>query len=106
MSKLRIGMIGTGRQKARRDRFGYAMAYEHANAYQKLDTCEIVACADIVEENARAFAETYGVEKVFLDYRAMLAEMKLDMVSICTWPHLHEPMVLDSCWVGGARDPL
>ena len=100
MSKLRIGMIGTGKQKARRDRFGYAMAYEHANAYQKLDTCEIVACADIVEENARAFAETYGVEKVFLDYRAMLAEMKLDMVSICTWPHLHEPMVLDSCRAG------
>ncbi|MDQ5854021.1 MAG: Gfo/Idh/MocA family oxidoreductase [Chloroflexota bacterium] len=100
MSKLRIGIIGTGKKKERRDRFGFAMAYEHADAYQALDSCEIVACADLVEEHARAFADTYGVERMFLDYRAMLAEMQLDMVSICTWPHLHEPMVLDACQAG------
>jgi UDP-N-acetylglucosamine 3-dehydrogenase len=100
MSKLRIGIIGTGKKRDRRDRFGFAMAYDHADAYRALDSCQIVACADLVEENARAFADTYGVEKIFLDYRAMLAEMKLDVVSICTWPHLHEPMVLDACQAG------
>src|ERR687883_2026920 len=100
MSKLRIGIIGTGKKKELRDRFGFAMAYDHANAYQALESCEIVACADLVEEHARAFADTYGVEKTFLDYRAMLAEMKLDVVSICTWPHLHEPMVLATCQAG------
>ncbi len=100
MSKLRVGIIGTGRKKERRDRFGFAMAYEHADAYQLLDSCELVACADVVEENGRAFADTYGIEKVFLDYRAMLAEMRPDVVSICTWPHLHEPMVQDACRAG------
>ncbi len=76
------------------------MAYEHADAYQALEACEIVACADLVEKHARAFADTYGVEQVFVDYQAMLVEMQLDMVSICTWPHLHEPMVLVACQAG------
>lgn len=100
MSKLRVGIIGTGKKKEQPDRFGFAMAYAHADAYQALDSCEIVACADLIQENARAFADTYGVEKIFLDYRAMLAEMNLDIVSICTWMHLHEPMVLDACKAG------
>ncbi len=99
MQKLRVGIIGTGNRKKRPDRFGYAMAYHHADAFRALDSCELVACADIVEENAQAFAETYGVE-VYTDYRKMLAEANLDIVSICTWMHLHEPMVLDACQAG------
>jgi UDP-N-acetylglucosamine 3-dehydrogenase len=100
MSRLRVGIIGTGNRRKRPDRFGYAMAYHHAEAYRALDSCELVACADIVEENARAFAETYGLKEVFTDYRQMLAEANLDLVSICTWMHLHEPMVLDACQAG------
>ena len=100
MSKLRVGIIGTGKKKPRGDQFGFAMAYQHANGYVALDTCELVACADIVEENARAFADQYGVANVYLDYNEMLAAEQLDMVSICTWMHLHEPMVLDACQAG------
>ncbi|MDQ3813097.1 MAG: Gfo/Idh/MocA family oxidoreductase, partial [Armatimonadota bacterium] len=77
-----------------------AMAYQHGHAYQALEECHLVACADIVDENARAFAETFGVERTFTDYKAMLAEAELDMVSICTWMHLHEPMVLAACAAG------
>ena len=100
MSKLRVGIIGTGKKKQQKDRFGYAMAYEHGNSYQALESCEIVACADLVEENARAFAETYGFERTFTDYKEMLREMQLDVVSVCTWMHLHEPMVLAACEAG------
>lgn len=97
MAKLRVGVIGTGKKKQRGDRFGYAMAYQHANAYQKLDSCEIVACADLVEENGQAFSETYGGCKVYTDYKQMLEAENLDVVSVCTWMHLHEGMVLDAC---------
>ncbi len=100
MDTLKVGIIGTGRKKERPDRFGYAMAYEHANSYQAIENCEIVACADISEENAAAFAETYDVAQTFTDYRAMLDEARPDMVSICTWMHLHEPMVLDAVAAG------
>lgn len=102
MSKLRVGTIGTGKRKKQSDRFGFAMAYAHAEGYQKLDSCELVACADIVEDNARAFAEEFeiGEDGVFLDYKKMLAEAELDVVSICTWMHLHEAMVLDAVNAG------
>lgn len=100
MSKLRVGVIGTGKRKPRGDRFGYAMAYSHGAGYAALDSCELVACADIVEENARAFAEHFGFDAVYLDYREMLEKERLDVVSICTWMHLHEQMVLDTCGSG------
>src|SRR5207248_4937667 len=87
MARLRVGIIGTGRRKERADARGYGMAYDHAAAYQALPgACALVACADIVRENAEAFANATGipVEGVFTDYRAMLAEAHLDVVSICT----------------------
>jgi predicted dehydrogenase len=79
------------------------MAYQHAAGYRALsETCELVACADIVRDNAAAFAAANGIpeEGIYEDYHAMLAEARLDVVSICTWPHLHLPMVLDCALEG------
>jgi len=99
---LRVGIIGTGKKKARGDAMGYGMAYKHAEAYVSLGNCRIVACADIVKENAEAFAGTYDVPSIYLDYKEMLSKENLDMVSICTWPHLHSQMVID-CAKAGVR---
>ena len=44
-------------------------------------------------ENAQALAEKHGGAKVYADYRALLTEQRPDVVSICTWPHLHREMV-------------
>jgi len=100
MGLLRVGIIGTGKRKARGDATGYGMAYKHAEAYVSLENCKIVACADIVKENAEAFARTYDVPSVYLDYKEMLLKENLDMVSICAWPHLHSQMVIDSAKAG------
>jgi predicted dehydrogenase len=103
MARLRVGIIGTGRKKDRPDITGFFMAYQHAAGYLALpNRCELVACADIVRENAQAFAEENGIpeEGIFLDYREMLARAHLNLVSICTWPHLHAAMVLDCAMVG------
>src|SRR5437016_4156456 len=103
--QFRVGIIGTGRKKERPDASGYAMAYSHAAAYQKLpEACRLVACADIVRENAEAFAATFSIpaQGIFTDYKAMLAGADLDIVSICTWPHLHAPMVVD-CAAAGVK---
>lgn len=100
MSKLRVGVIGCGRKDVKKSALGYAMAYSHGVAYQQLEACELVACADIVAENARTFAEHFGFSDIYLDYHEMLAEAKLDVVSVCTWMHLHEPMVLTAIEAG------
>ncbi|HAZ63360.1 MAG TPA: glucose-fructose oxidoreductase [Armatimonadetes bacterium] len=99
---LRVAIIGTGRKKERADRFGYAMAYSHADAYKQIPGVELVACADISADNGLAFAQHYGLpaDMVFENYRAMLDDVKPDMVSICTWMHLHEEMTLAAIEAG------
>ena len=100
MAKYRVGFIGTGKKKPRPDLNGFFMAYHHAPGYRKLADCELVACADIVRENAEAFAREVGVPKVYSDYGEMLARERLDIISICTWPHLHARMTLDCIKAG------
>jgi len=101
MSKFKVGVIGTGK-KQRPSNTGFAMAYQHAAAYAELDNCEIVACADIVPENAEAFAEVNDVPRIYLSHHEMLEKENLDIISICVWPHLHAPMVID-CALANVR---
>jgi len=102
MAKLRVGFIGTGKMPEKRGAMGYAMAYDHAEAYRKLASCEMVACADIVAENAAAFAAKFGIPRTYLSYHEMLEKEKPDVVSICTWPKLHAEMAI-ACAQAGVR---
>jgi predicted dehydrogenase len=92
----RVAIIGTGADPSEKDRSGYAMAYRHAPAYQRLDDCEVVACADIVRENAEAFADRFDIPggNVYEDYEQMLAEVDLDIVSVCVPPAIHADIVV------------
>lgn len=100
MAALRVGVIGTGKPHNPSAK-GYGMAYQHGQAYKALgERVELVACADIVAENARAFADHFGVSEVYNDHKAMLAQAKLDVVSVCVWPHLHAPLVIDAAGSG------
>lgn len=100
MAKLTVGFIGTGRKWDPGKTTGFGMNYAHADGYRALPDMELVACADIKEDLAKAFAAETGAAKVYTDYRKMLAENKLDVVSISTWPHLHEEMVVAACEAG------
>ncbi len=76
---IRLGFIGTG-----------GISHYHADGYKKLnDRVEFVACCDLEEDKAKRFAEKYGVKNHYADYRRMLAEHKLDAVSVCTWNSAH-----------------
>jgi len=100
LATYRVGFIGTGKKPVKAGPQGYGMAHQHAAAYKALESCEIVACADISEENARAFQELFGVDRIYTDYREMLEKETLDIVSVCTWPALHEQMVVDASQSG------
>ena len=92
-----IAIIGTGADPDDPDRTGFAMAYSHADAYEAVADCEIVACADIVREHAEAFAEAYELpaDGVFTDHETMLDAVDPEIVSICTPPAVHEDLVVD-----------
>jgi predicted dehydrogenase len=95
-----VAFIGTGPDPKNPSTDGFAMAYRHAPGYQRLDDCELVACADIVRENAEVFARIHDIplDHVYTDYEEMLAAVEPDIVSICTPPSVHASLV-----VGTAR---
>jgi predicted dehydrogenase len=91
----RVAIIGCGARGA--GRTGAARAHDHWRAYQATGRCHLAALADVRRENAEAFAAEHGdpadPPAVFEDYAVMLREARPDVVSICTWPALHAPMV-------------
>jgi len=100
----RVAVVGTGAPD-QPDR--YAMAYRHAQAYDRLEECELVACADIVRENAVAFARRFDLptREVYEDYETMLSEVEPDVVSVCTPPKTHAEIVM-GCAESGLIDAI
>ena len=98
MATFSVAVIGTGPDP---DNIVWgksaAMAYQHGNAYAELPQCELVACADIVRENAEAFAERFDLpaDNVYESYDQMLSEVEPDIVSVCTPVPTHADIVKD-----------
>ena len=100
MALFRVGIIGCGRPRHEAGATGYGMSHAHAKGYEASPDAAIVALADINLENARAFQREHGGERIYADYQEMLAKERLDIVSVCTWPHLHAPMVIAAAEAG------
>jgi len=102
-----VAVIGTGEDPDDPDTDGFAMAYRHAGAYSRLDSCELTACADIIPENAKQFAQRWGIpeDNVYTDSQKMLDAIEPDIVSVCVPPHVHAPVVLD-CAENGVMDAI
>lgn len=78
------------------------MGHMHVQAYLATGRCELAAAADVSPENRAGFAARWGGPAVYTDYRAMLEEARPEMVSVCTWPHLHAEMVI-ACAEAGVK---
>lgn len=100
VDELRVGIIGCGRPLRAQGASGYGMSHWHAKGYASAPACRLTALADISCENAQAFQEEHGGERIYEDYREMLAQEDLDIVSVCTWPHLHAEMVCAAAEAG------
>ena len=106
MSKTRVAVIGTGPHlETATSRDGYSMGYRHARGYRDIENCSLVACADIVPDNARNFAAEFGVadEHVYENHRELLADAEPDLVSVCTPPKSHPDIVGDCARSGHVK---
>jgi len=92
-----VAVIGTGKDPDDVGPDGFAMAYYHGYAYRDRDDCQLDACVDIVEENARSFAEAFDIdsEHSYQDHQTMLEAVEPDVISLCVPPAVHEPVVID-----------
>lgn len=84
-----VGIIGCG-----------GMGEAHARAYRKHEETSVVAAVEPDEATRAAFADEYGVTETFADYEAMLEELALDVVSVCTWHATHARMTVDAAEQG------
>lgn len=90
--KLRVGIIGCG---------GIANG-KHMPSLAKLDTAEMVAFCDIIEERAVKAAKEYGVEgaKTYVDYKDLLKDKSIDVVHVCTPNREHSFITVDALEAG------
>jgi len=61
---------------------------------------EVVAVASPTPGNAAALAKRYGIPRVFTDYREMLKERDIEMVTIAAPNALHAQMTVDCVRAG------
>jgi myo-inositol 2-dehydrogenase / D-chiro-inositol 1-dehydrogenase len=68
----------------------------HAVSFQLMpEEAEVVAVASPTPGNAEKLARKYGIPRVFLDYREMLKEPDIEMVTITAPNYLHKQMTVD-----------
>ena len=91
--KLCVGIIGTG-----------WIAESHIEQYVKFPDVEVVAMADLIPGKCQAFCEKMGVDYTnihfYPDHKSMLANEKLDGVSICTYNATHAECAIDALNAG------
>lgn len=81
--KTRIGIVGCGQ-----------MGRWHLDAYKRNPHVELVAFADTTRAHAESFAgETAG--RAYRSHEEMIANERLDGVSVCTLPSTHREVALD-----------
>jgi predicted dehydrogenase len=84
-ARVKVGIIGS--------RFE---AEIHAESFRIMpEEAEVVAIASPTEGNAKKLADKYGISRVFTDYRQMLAEEDIEMVTIAAPNYLHAQMTID-----------
>ena len=82
--RVKVGIIGSG-----------FIADIHAESFQIMpDEAEVVAVASPAEYKPEALAKKFNIERVFTDYKKMLAEDDIEMVLIAAPNYLHAQMTI------------
>lgn len=71
--KIRLGIIGTGQ-----------IGKSHIQGYREISDAEIVAVADIREDEAQRVAKENGIPNVYTDYHEILKRDDIDSVDVRT----------------------
>ena len=95
MTTYRAGVIG----RTGRGNYGHGLDV----AFMGLPNVELTAVADPDPDGLRAAQERTGARRLFSDYRDMLGEEQLDLVSVCPrWVDCHAEMVI-ACAEAGVK---
>lgn len=89
MNKLKIGLIGAG-----------SISNMHLQSYKNNSDVDIYAICDHNNQRAHEKAAAYQAKTVYTDYKELLADRKVDAVSICTWNNTHASIAIEALNAG------
>jgi UDP-N-acetyl-2-amino-2-deoxyglucuronate dehydrogenase len=90
MQKLGVAVIGCGQ-----------ISSSHLAAYRSLaEECEVIAVCDVSEAAARRRAAEFEVSEVHTDYRRLLEDERVRVVSVCTPHFMHAPISIAAARAG------
>lgn len=84
-SPISCGIIGCG-----------VIAPMHAKCYQQIDGVTVRWACDLELDKAKALADTFDIPKQTVDYRDLLQDPEVDVISICTDHASHAQIVIDA----------
>ena len=90
MAKVKIGIVGS--------RFQADCIAASVKAMP--EESEVVAVASPTRGNAEDFAKRHGVAKAYSDYREMLRDRDVEMISITAPNNLHAQITIDAAKAG------
>ncbi len=90
MKQLKVGIIGAGR-----------IGSLHAKSIcYNVPTAKVVGITDVFAENAKKVADELGIEKVYADYKEMLADPEVEAVLVCSSTDTHADISIEAAKAG------
>ena len=90
MKQLNIGIIGAGR-----------IGKVHAQSITyNVPTAKVLGITDVYKEGLQELADKYGIEKVYNDYKEMLADEEIDAVLVCSSTDTHADISIEAAKAG------
>lgn len=90
MKQLKVGIIGAGR-----------IGSLHAKSIcYNVPTAKVIGITDVFAENAKKVADELGIQKVYADYKEMLADPEIEAVLICSSTDTHADIAIEAAAAG------
>ncbi len=86
---VRVAIIGCG-----------VISHTHAESFARLAGADLVAACDLIPERAKALAEKFNIPRTCTDYRELLDDDAVDLISICT-DHASHPAIACAAFEAG-----
>lgn len=90
MKQLNIGIIGAGR---------IGKVHMQSITYN-VPTAKVLGITDVFKDGLQELADKYGIEKVYDDYKQMLADKDIDAVLVCSSTDTHADISIEAAQAG------